>query len=71
MQPAEKIDAFNTGFEEDYIFRELRACGVEIRGDIMSPVVPYEDYTFDENNICPKAWAKRKAASKRKQRKSN
>ena len=39
--------------------------GGTIIGDIISPVVPYEDYTFDENNVCPEEYAKRQAASKR------
>jgi hypothetical protein len=39
--------------------------GGTIHGDIISPIVPYEDYTFDENNLCPEEYAKRLAASKR------
>lgn len=44
--------------------------GIKIRGDIISPIVPYEDYTFDENNICPEEYARRKAAIKPGKRKS-
>jgi hypothetical protein len=40
--------------------------GGTITGDIISPIVPYEDYTFDENNICPEEYAKRQAASNKK-----
>ena len=40
--------------------------GGTIMGDIISPIVPYEDYTFDENNICPEEYAKRQAASNKK-----
>jgi hypothetical protein len=44
--------------------------GGKILGDIIGPVVPYEDYTFDENNICPEAYALRIAAIKPRKRKS-
>ena len=39
---------------------------IEIVGDIISPAVPYEDYTFDENNLFPEEWAAREAASQKK-----
>ncbi len=31
-------------------------------GDVVSPTVPYEDYTFDENNICPEEYARERLA---------
>jgi hypothetical protein len=37
-----------------------------IVGDIISPAVPYEDYTFDENNLFPEEWAAKQAASHKK-----
>ena len=37
-----------------------------ITGDIISPVVPCEDYTFDENNLFPEEWAAKEAASHKK-----
>ena len=44
--------------------------GGKIRGDICEPFVPYDDYTFDENNICPEDYALRMAAIKPRKRKS-
>ncbi len=44
--------------------------GGKIRGNVFEPVVRYEDYTFDENNICPEAYALRMAAIKPRKRKS-
>ncbi len=48
----------------------ITSAAARSRGDIMAPVVPYEDYTFDENNVCPEAYALRIAAIKPRKRKS-
>jgi hypothetical protein len=69
-----KLESAETDFDKAKV-DEARLAGVKaltarfvpggkILGDIMAPTVPYEDYTFDENNVCPEAYAKRQAASK-------
>ena len=40
--------------------------GGKTRGDIVSPIIPYEDWTFDEYNICPEEYTKRVAASRKR-----
>jgi len=41
----------------------FRFGDLKITGDVLKPVVPYEDWTFDENNIFPEEYAKRLRAS--------
>jgi len=41
-----------------------RYDGIEIVGDIMSPVVPDEYWISDENNLLPEEWAAKQAAKK-------
>ena len=70
MSETPTANAENTAEFEDMV-AALRSHGVKILGDIISPTVPYEDYTFDENNVCPEAWAARQSASKKQDRESH
>jgi hypothetical protein len=70
-----KLESVETNSDKAEV-AEARLAGLEalaahfvpggtIVGDIMAPTVPYENYTFDENNVCPEEYAKRLTASKR------
>jgi hypothetical protein len=65
MRVKPEMTAFVLPEDEDLLAAYFIGQG-RIAGDIISPTVPYEDYTFDENNLFPEEWAAKQAASHKK-----